>query len=141
MRLPERDARPSALLWLAAVASLLLPVAGVALSLYGVFEIANEETSGWYWVGAGTLLVIADMVVDWVWARPAVGKSDEPNLNRRGAELVGQILMVVEPIEAEGRGKVRAADTVWAAEGVKAPVGKRVRVVGVKGTVLTVVAT
>jgi membrane protein implicated in regulation of membrane protease activity len=36
---------------------------------------------------------------------------------------------------------VRAADTVWAAEGVKAAVGKRVRVVGVKGTVLTVAAT
>ena len=33
---------------------------------------------------------------------------------------------------------MRAADTVWAAEGVAAVVGKRVRVVGVKGTVLTV---
>jgi membrane protein implicated in regulation of membrane protease activity len=30
---------------------------------------------------------------------------------------------------------------VWVAEGVKAAVGKRVRVVGVKGTVLTVAAT
>jgi len=141
MQLPERDGRPSALLWLVAVASLLLPVAGVALSLTGVFKIANEDAAGWYWVGAGTLMVVADMVVDWVWARPEVGKSDEPNLNRRGAELVGRIVMVVEPIEAEGRGKVRAADTVWAAEGVKAAVGKRVRVVGVKGTVLTVAAT
>jgi hypothetical protein len=69
------------------------------------------------------------MAVDWIWARPTIGKSDEPNLNRRGAELVGQVVMVVEPIEAEGRGKVRAADTVWAAEGVAAVVGKRVRVV------------
>ena len=141
MRLPERDARPGAILWLAAVASLLLPVAGVALSLYGVFEIANEDAAGWLWVGAGAFLVVADMVVDWVWARPAISESDEPNLNRRGAELVGQIVMVVEPIEAEGRGKVRAADTVWAAEGVKAALGKRVRVVGVRGTVLTVAAT
>ena len=119
----------------------MLPVAGVAVALYGVFRIANGDIAGWYWVGAGTLLIIADMVFDWVWARPAVGKSDEPNLNRRGAELVGQIVMVVEPIEAEGRGKVRAADTVWAAEGVKAGVGRRVRVVGVKGTVLTVAAS
>ena len=119
----------------------MLPVAGVAVTLYGVFRIANEDTAGWYWVGVGTLLILADMVFDWIWARPALGKSDEPNLNRRGAELVGQIVMVVEPIEAEGRGKVRAADTVWAAEGVKAAVGKRVRVVGVKGTVLTVAAS
>jgi membrane protein implicated in regulation of membrane protease activity len=33
---------------------------------------------------------------------------------------------------------VRAADTVWAAEGCQAAAGKRVRVAGVKGTVLTV---
>ncbi len=141
MQLPEPAERPSAVLWLAAVGSLLLPVAGVAVALYGVFKIADADTTGWYWVGAGTLLIVADMLVDWIWARPAIGKSDEPNLNRRGAELIGQIVLVVEPIEAEGRGKVRAADTVWAAEGVKAAVGKRVRVVGVKGTVLTVAAT
>ncbi len=128
-------------MWLAAVGSLLLPVAGVAVALYGVFKIANQDGAGWYWVGAGTLLILADMVVDWLWARPAVARSDEPNLNRRGAELIGQIVLVVEPIEAEGRGKVRAADTVWAAEGIKAAVGKRVRVTGVKGTVLTVAAT
>jgi membrane protein implicated in regulation of membrane protease activity len=93
------------------------------------------------WVGAGTLIIVTDMVLDWAWAGPAAGKSDEPTLNRRGAEFIGQIVLVVEPIEADGRGKVRAADTVWVAEGVKAAVGKRVRVVGVKGTVLTVAAT
>lgn len=141
MLLPEPDQRPSAVLWLAAVASLLLPVGGVAVALYGVYRIASEDTTGWLWVAAGTAMIVADMVVDWVWARPILSKSDEPNLNRRGAELVGQIVLVVEPIEAGGRGKVRAADTVWAAEGVKAAVGKRVRVTGVKGTVLTVAAT
>jgi membrane protein implicated in regulation of membrane protease activity len=87
--------------------SLLLPVAGVAAALYGVYRITEADSSGWYWVAAGTLLVLADMTVDWIWARPAVAKSDEPNLNRRGAELVGQVVMVVEPIELEGRGKVQ----------------------------------
>jgi inner membrane protein len=141
MRLPEPGGRPSGILWFAAVASLLFPIAGVAVALYGVYRIMDADGSGWHWVAAGTLLVLADMAVDWIWARPAVAKSDEPNLNRRGAELVGQVVMVVEPIEAEGRGKVRAADTVWVAEGVAAVVGNRVRVVGVKGTVLTVAAT
>ena len=141
MRLPEPGERPSGILWFAAVVSLLLPVAGVAVALYGIYRITDSDSSGWYWVAAGTLLILADMAVDWTWARPAAAKSDEPNLNRRGVELVGQVVMVVEPIETEGRGKVRAADTVWAAEGVKAAVGKRVRVVGVKETVLTVTAT
>ena len=36
-----------------------------------------------------------------------------------------------------GRGAVRAADTVWAAEGCEAAAGTRVRVAGVKGTVLS----
>jgi inner membrane protein len=141
MRLPEPAERPSALLWLAAAASLLLPAAGLALALYGIFRIVNDDLSGWMSVGLGTLVIIADMVLDWAWARPAAAKSDEPTLNRRGAELIGQIVLVVEPIEADGRGKVRAADTVWVAEGVRAAVGKRVRVTGVRGTVLTVAAT
>ena len=128
-------------MWFAAVVSLLLPVAGVAAAFYGIYRITDADSYGWFWVAAGTLLVLADMAVDWTWARPTIGESDEPNLNRRGAELVGQIVMVVEPIEVEVRGKVRAADTVWVAEGIKAAVGKRVRVVGVKGTVLTVAAT
>jgi len=140
MLLPDRGERPSALLWLAAGVSLLLPVAGVAIALFGLFKVANGDAIGWYWIGGGAALIVADMAIDWVWARPAVSRSDEPNLNRRGAELVGQIVLVVEPIEAGGRGKVRAADTVWPAEGVKAAVGKRVRVAGVKGTVLTVEA-
>jgi len=141
MRLPEPAERPSALLWLAAAASLLLPAGGVAVALYGIFKIINDDLFGWMWVGVGTLIIVTDMVLDWAWAGPAAGKSDEPTLNRRGAEFIGQIVLVVEPIEADGRGKVRAADTVWTAEGVKAAVGKRVRVVGVKGTVLTVAAT
>jgi membrane protein implicated in regulation of membrane protease activity len=141
MRIPEPAERPSALLWLAATASLLLPAAGVALALYGIFRIVDDDLSGWVWVGVGTLVIVTDMVLDWAWAGPVADKGDEPTLNRRGAELIGQIVLVVEPIEADGRGKVRAADTVWTAEGVKAAVGKRVRVVGVKGTVLTVAAT
>src|SRR5690242_9230766 len=100
MRLPEPAERPSALLWLAAAASLLLPAGGVAVALYGIFKIINDDLYGWVWVGVGTMMLITDMVLDWAWAGPVAGKSDEPTLNRRGAELVGQIVLVVEPIEA-----------------------------------------
>jgi len=138
MRLPRGDGRPSALLWLAGVASLVLPVVGVGSALYGLYLGASSGPAGWYWVGAGVALIIADMVLDWFWARSAGSKSDEPDLNRRGAELVGQTVIVVEAIEPGARGTVRAADTVWAAEGCSAAPGDRVRVTGVKGTVLTV---
>ncbi len=138
MRFPERDDRPSAFLWLAAVAGLLLPVVGVATAIYGIFMGASGDRSGWYWAGAGVVLVLADIVIDSLWANPRVSRSDEPELNRRGAELVGQVVVVVEAIERDGRGTVRAADTIWAAEGCAAAPGNRVRITGVKGTVLTV---
>ncbi|MDR2215925.1 MAG: NfeD family protein [Nevskiaceae bacterium] len=63
--------------------------------------------------------------------------SDQPSLNRRGAQYVGQVLELVEPI-ADGQGKVRVADTVWLVRGGDAPVGARVRVTGVDGTALRV---
>jgi membrane protein implicated in regulation of membrane protease activity len=141
--MPPTDGRgrPSALLWLASVVSLLLPVVGLAAIFFGGFRSARGDASGWYFVGAGAALILADIVIDWLWAHPAVSKSDEPGLNRRGAELVGQVVTVIEAIEVGGRGKVRAADTVWPAEGVKAAAGTRVKVAGVKGTVLIVEPT
>mgnify|MGYP003042788408 CR=1 FL=1 len=109
----------------------MLPVVGVGSALYGLYLGASSGPAGWYWVGAGVALIIADMVLDWLWARSAGSKSDEPDLNRRGAELVGQTVIVVEAIEPGARGTVRAADTVWAAEGCPAAPGARVRVTGV----------
>jgi inner membrane protein len=72
-----------------------------------------------------------------VWAHPTFTKSDQPDLNRRAAQLVGRVLLVAEAIEA-GRGKVRAGDTLWPAEGPDAPVGAEVRVIAAKATVLVV---
>jgi inner membrane protein len=138
MRLPKRHDRPSAGLWLFAVASLALPVVGVATAIYGILVAGGGNRSGWYWASAGVALVLADIVIDMVWAKPAVSRSDEPDLNRRGAELIGQTVVVTQAIAAGARGQVRAADTVWPAEGCTATPGTRVRVTGVKGTVLTV---
>lgn len=63
--------------------------------------------------------------------------TDEPDLNERGQQYVGRIVSVVEPIE-RGRGKVQVGDTVWTAEGPDMEAGGRAKVLGVKGTVLTV---
>jgi len=58
----------------------------------------------------------ADVVIDFVWAHPTVSKSDQPNLNRPAAQLVGRVVVVAEAIEG-GRGKVRVGDTLWPVEG------------------------
>jgi membrane protein implicated in regulation of membrane protease activity len=71
------------------------------------------------------------------YARRNPEKSLEPNLNRRGAQYVGQTLTLVEAID-HGFGKARAGDTVWKVKGPDLPAGARVRVVDVEGTVLVV---
>lgn len=64
-------------------------------------------------------------------------ETDDPKLNDRGARLTGEIVTVVEAI-ADGRGRVKVGDTVWAARGTDAALGARVRVKGADGAVLLV---
>ena len=71
----------------------------------------------------------------WYAANP-VGSQD-PLLNDRTARLIGEVVLVVEPIEA-GRGRVKVGDSVWSCRGPDAPVGSRVRVVGAEASVLQV---
>jgi membrane protein implicated in regulation of membrane protease activity len=61
-----------------------------------------------------------------------------PDINAPGSQFIGRIVVVEEAI-ADGRGKVRAGDTIWLAQGEDAPHGARVLVTGVNGTALVVV--
>ena len=135
MRRP--DAAPGAVAWLVAFVSLALPWIGTGAALVGGYGLSRGEAQGWWWLGGGVVLLIADVAIDFVWAHPAISRSDQPDLNRPTAQLVGRVLVVAEAIEG-GRGKVRVADTLWSAEGPDAPAGSEVRVVDAKGTVLVV---
>lgn len=85
--------------------------------------------------------IIACATVFWMRrsVKPDAVGSDEPNLNVRGSQYVGRLVTVEEAIVG-GRGKVRLADTLWAAEGPDMAAGRSVKVVGATGTVLRVVA-
>lgn len=132
----DRERRPSALVWALAVLSLVLPIVGVAAALYGTFWLFNNDASGWIWLAAGIALLVVDLVIDQKWAFWST--SAEPNLNRRAAQLFGEVVTVIEAIPRGGRGRVRAGDGEWQAEGVEAAAGDRVRVTGCKDAVLTV---
>lgn len=71
------------------------------------------------------------------YARRNPDTSEQPALNRRGMQYLGQELELIEPIE-RGFGKVRVGDTVWKVSGLDAPAGAKVRVVGTEGVVLRV---
>ncbi len=64
-------------------------------------------------------------------------ETDQPALNRRGEQYVGRVFTLSEAI-VNGTGKIHVDDTMWKVEGEDLPVGTKVRVTGVAGTVLTV---
>ncbi|GAB2496818.1 NfeD family protein [Arenimonas alkanexedens] len=65
--------------------------------------------------------------------------SDQPLLNRRGAQLVGQVFVLDQAI-VDGRGRLKIGDAFWSAEGPDLPQGRRVRVIGADNMSLQVVA-
>jgi membrane protein implicated in regulation of membrane protease activity len=58
-------------------------------------------------------------------------------LNQRGVQYVGRTFVLADAIQG-GTGKITVGDSVWLVNGGDAPVGARVRVVGVNGAVLQV---
>jgi inner membrane protein len=133
----RHDGDPGALAWLLALIGMALPWLGFGLGVIGGWKVSRADPEGWWLVGAGVGCLLADVLIDLVWAHPAVSQSDQPNLNRPAAQLVGRVLILAEAIEG-GRGKVRVGDTLWPVEGPDAPEGAEVKVTAAKGTVLQV---
>jgi hypothetical protein len=63
--------------------------------------------------------------------------SDQPALNRRGEQYIGQTVTLEEPL-LNGSGRARLGDTVWKVSGPDIAAGAQARVTGVSGAVLTV---
>jgi inner membrane protein len=80
------------------------------------------------------------VVAIFVWRRyrfQDANESDQPALNQRGVQYIGQEFTLVDAL-AGGTGKIQVGDTVWLVHGADAPVGARVRVTGVNGAILLV---
>jgi hypothetical protein len=83
--------------------------------------------------------VISVVTVFWVrgLSRTEQAETDEPDLNVRGAQYIGRIVVVEDAI-SDGRGKVRVGDTLWPAQGSDTAKGARVKITGTNGTVFVV---
>jgi len=64
-------------------------------------------------------------------------ESDRPLLNKRGAQYIGRVFNLYEPIE-NGQGKIKVDDTIWKVHGPECDIEAKVRVVSVNGTVFEV---
>lgn len=74
------------------------------------------------------------------WKREHPETSDQPRLNQRAAQYIGQVCVLSEPI-VQGSGKARVGDGYWKVRGPDLPAGTPVRVKGVEGVVLIVEST
>jgi membrane protein implicated in regulation of membrane protease activity len=105
------------LLWLglaaAAVFTLLLVVPGIPPIWQAV---------------AFVVLAFVSIMVYVKFFRDKERPSDQPLLNRRGEQLVGQVFVLDQAI-VDGRGRMKIGDAFWTAEGEDLPQGARVRVV------------
>ena len=125
-----------------AIAELLIPgvflvfVAGGAV-LTGVVTLIIPEFALLFQVAVFIAATCAAVAIGRRWYARNPGESPDPKLNDRVARLVGEVVTVVEPIDA-GRGRVRVGDGEWLACGPDAPAGARVRIVGGKAGSLDV---
>jgi hypothetical protein len=109
---------------------------GAAAVLVGVLALATGLTWQWQLVAFAILSVLSVFMAR-RWSTVDGARSDHPDLNLRGSEYIGRVVVVEEAIRG-GRGKVMVGDTVWIAEGPETPAGGRVKVAGTNGTVLVV---
>lgn len=128
---------PDELMWLLAVISLALPLAGALLIIGGIIVHAQAGENVRWWFGTGALCFALDYVLD-VWLARFVNVGSEvPDLNARGARHIGRIVVLEQGIDA-GRGRVRIGDSWWSVEGPEMPAGAKVRIIAVRGAVLVV---
>lgn len=110
---------------------------GLSAALVGILKLIVPSMLWEYQLLIFGLGVMASLVIWRHYMKKHPRESDKPYLNRRAQQYIGRIFTLEEPIE-NGRGKVRADDTVWRVQGPDMPTGEKVKVVDVDGVVLKV---
>jgi membrane protein implicated in regulation of membrane protease activity len=109
---------------------------GLAALIVGALSFAFVST--WQTQVIAFALISLAMVPLWRhFARRTSHRADNPFLNRRTKELVGQIATLEKPI-VDGVGTIKLGDTVWRVEGPELPAGTRVRIEQANGAQLRV---
>ena len=104
---------------------------GIAALVIGLISLLIWDASFWTWE-VQVLTFLALSLVSAFAGKKLVGgrhdATDQPLLNRRGAQLVGKMATLAEPIK-DGRGRIKLGDTLWRVSGPDLPAGTQVRVV------------
>jgi membrane protein implicated in regulation of membrane protease activity len=110
---------------------------GMAAAITGLIVFRYDISWQWQILSFGGLSLVAALFAA-KYLRRNPSESERPLLNERALQLIGQSFDLVDPI-VNGRGSIKAGDTVWRVEGPELPKGTRIMVVDVDGTLLKVV--
>lgn len=109
---------------------------GFAALVTGIVALRYDIAWQWQLIWFCTLSLTTALLVN-RYLRKNPPETDAPLLNQRAAQYIGQTFELVDPIQ-NGRGSVRAGDTIWRVEGPALPKGTPVKVVGADGSMLKV---
>jgi membrane protein implicated in regulation of membrane protease activity len=109
---------------------------GIAALLIGVVSLLIWDAG--FWTGQIQVLtfLVLSLVSAYVGKKLVGGRNiptDQPLLNRRGAQMIGKIATLGEPIK-DGRGRIKLGDTLWRVSGPDLPAGTQVRVTAAADT-------
>jgi len=112
---------------------------GIAALIVGALAILFGETSWMNWEVQVILFLVLSVIAVFI-GRRLIGatdvESDEPLLNRRGEQLIGQVV-TLEEATINGRGRARVGDSLWRVTGPDLAAGTRVRITGIdRGTLV-----
>jgi len=109
---------------------------GIAALIIGAVSLIIWDAAFWTWQVQVLAFLILSLVSAYIGKRLVGGRhedADQPLLNRRGAQMVGKLATLVEPIK-DGRGRIKLGDTLWRVSGPDLPAGTQVRVTGAADT-------
>lgn len=115
---------------------------GIAALLVGGLVILLGDAFAFGWQVQVLLFLVLSLIAVFI-GRKLVGatdaESDEPLLNRRGEQLIGQIV-TLEEATVNGRGRARIGDSLWRVTGPDLAAGSRVKITGIDQGTLQVEA-
>ena len=110
---------------------------GASASLIGLFLLVAPETSWEIQFILFAVISILSIIAGKFWFKRNPIHSEQPTLNQREDDLIGQIFEVEQAI-INGSGRIKVGESTWKAKGPDCEIGSSVRVIKVKGTELIV---
>ncbi|TPJ44210.1 NfeD family protein [Mesorhizobium sp. B2-5-4] len=109
---------------------------GIAALIVGAVSLLVWGAAIWTWQVQVLLFLVLSLVSAFAGKKLMGGHdqpSDQPLLNRRGAQMIGRMATLAEPIR-DGRGRIKLGDTLWRVSGPDLPAGTQVRVTAAADT-------